>query len=129
MQVVANLVDGTLLGLDEVASGGREGVLFEEEADLIPRRQEVVVAHVGAGPVGSAGGKLGEWMGGEVEVGEEGVSFGEEGLDGGWGKGGGDDEVAVAVEGGELAGGEASCGMGGYGHGEGNGSSLYVWTM
>lgn len=44
-------------------------------------------------------------MVGEGEVGEEGMCFIQEGLDGGRTEGIRDDEITVAVEGGELVGG------------------------
>ena len=43
MQRVANLVEAVRLGDLEVARGLVEGVLLEEEPDLVPRVQEVVV--------------------------------------------------------------------------------------
>lgn len=46
-------------------------------------------------------------MGGEGECGEEGISFVEEGGDGGWGEGVGDYEVAVLIVGAQLFGGQA----------------------
>lgn len=106
VQVVADLVDGALLGLGEVAAGVK-GVLLEKEAHLVARGEEVVVADV-VGAVGAAGGELGERVGGEVEGGEERVGFGEQRGDGGGGEGGGDDEVAVAAEGGQLGGGQTA---------------------
>lgn len=51
---------------------------------------------------GFAGGEGCEGMSGEGEGGQEVVGFGEERGDGFAGKGGGEDEVAVAVVGGEL---------------------------
>lgn len=54
MQIVPNLVDGTLLGLGEVTLGV-EGVLLEEEAHLVAAGQEVLVADVlGRGARGEA---------------------------------------------------------------------------
>lgn len=133
MEVVADLVDGALLGLGEVAGGvkgvWRKGLVFvvvcvacvcilaffKEKADLVPRRQEIVVADVVAAVL-AAGAELGHGVRGEVEVGQQGVRLVQQGLDGGGAEGVGDDEVAVAVEGGELGGGQAACGVRGFGH-------------
>lgn len=106
VQIVADLVDGALLGLGEVAVSVK-GVLLKEEADLVARGEEVVVADV-VRAVGAAGGEFCERVDGQVQVGEEGVCFGEEGGDGGGGEGRGDDEEAVAVEGGYLGGGQTA---------------------
>ena len=52
VQVVADFVDGEVFGFGELrgtvaGGGGGEGVLFEEEADLVAAGEEVVVPHVG----------------------------------------------------------------------------------
>lgn len=105
MEVVAYFVHGEGDGFCEGTRRG-DGGFFEEEADLVARREEVGVADmVGAGI--ASGAERGERVGGDVERGEEVGGFGEEGGDSLRGEGGGDDEVAVAVEGGELGGGEA----------------------
>lgn len=100
MEEMADLVDSLLLGLDQITMGA-EGVLLEEEADLVARGEEVVVANVLAG---GAGAELGHGVRGEVERGEKMMGLGEEGGDGLGVEGVGDDEVAVVVEGVDLVG-------------------------
>lgn len=57
MEIVSNLINGSFLGLGEVALGVK-GVLLEKEADFVARGEEIVVAHV-IGAVGAAGGEFG----------------------------------------------------------------------
>lgn len=73
VEVVTYLVDGLVFGLGEI-SRGVEGVFFEEKADFVTRGEEVIVADmVMAGC--AACDEFGHGVGGEVEVGEEGVGF------------------------------------------------------
>ena len=74
MEVVAYLVDGLVFGLGEVARRV-EGVFFEEEADLVAGGEEVVVADVVVAGF-AACAEFGHGVGGQVEVGKEGVGFG-----------------------------------------------------
>lgn len=103
VQAVADLVDGLGRRLGQGA-GGVEGVLLKEEADLVARREEVLVADV----VGRfARGEARERVVLEGEAGEEGVCLVEEGLDRRRREGVADDEVAVLLVGCELFRGQA----------------------
>lgn len=101
VQVVADLVDGAVLGFREGAGGGVEGVFFEKEADLVARSQEVVIADVGF-VAGGAGREFGHGVVGEGEGGEHVLRFLQEGGGGGGVESVGDDEVAIFVVGLEL---------------------------
>lgn len=83
VQVVPDLVDGAMFGLEELVGGRVEGVFFEEKADFVAGGEEVIVADVGGAVfvvvVGVAGGEFGHGVGREGEVGEEGLGFAEEG--------------------------------------------------
>lgn len=103
---MANLVDGALLWFRQLARGRVDGVFFEKEADLVARVEKVVVSDV-VGAVVATGGEAGHGVRGEVKASEEGVCLCEEAGGGGGAEDVGEDEVAVAVEGGELGGGEA----------------------
>lgn len=106
MQVVADLVDGALLGLGQVALSIK-GVLLEKEADLVAAGEEVVVADMVVAVV-AAGGEAGHGVISQREAGEETVCLVEEGLHGGRAQGIRDDEVAIAVEEGNLVCGQAA---------------------
>lgn len=106
VQVVPDLVDGARLGLEEPAVVGGEGVLLEEEADLVARGEEVVVAHV-VRLLARAEPRHG--VVGQREVLQQRVRLGQERLHRRRGQRVGDHEVAVSLEAGELRGRETAC--------------------
>lgn len=98
MQVMSYFIDRAVFRLKEVAGGGVESVLFEEEADFVAGGEEVVVADVGI----IVGGEFGHGMVGDGEGGEHLLGFVEEGGGCCGGEGGRDDEVAIFIVGLEL---------------------------
>lgn len=120
VQGMPDLVNGFVFWFCKVSRLDIEGVVLEEKADLVAGGHEVLVGDVffggrGAGGV-RAGHEAGHRVGVEGEVVEEGLCLSEERGAGIFGEVGGDEEVAVAVELGELFGGEAGWrGCGGWG--------------
>ena len=106
VQVVADLVDGARLGLGQVAPVV-EGVLLEEEADLVAAGQEVVVAHVVLAVL-AARAELGHRVVLQREVLQQRVRLRQQRGDCGRGQCVRDNQVAVALEVGELRGREAA---------------------
>lgn len=74
---MTDLVNGLFLGARELCVRVK-GVFLEEEADLVARGEEVVIADVFGGWA-LAGGEAREGVVGEGEVVEEGARFVEEG--------------------------------------------------
>ena len=111
VQGVADLVDCEVFWFGKLTGLGVEGVFFEEEADFIAGGEEVVVADVfvcgGGSLIVGAGYEAGHWVVCDGEVAEEGLGLGEEIGAGFFREVVRDEEVAVAVELGELFGGEA----------------------
>lgn len=105
VQVVPDLVDGARLGLEELARG-REGVLLEEEADLVARGEEVIVAYVVRL---LARAELRHGVVGQREILQQRVRLGQERLHRRRGQRVGDHEVAVSLEARELRGRETAC--------------------
>lgn len=106
VEVMANLIDGFLFRLDERTALRVKGVFLEEEAHLVAGGEEVLVADVlgvsGVAISVCACREARHGVGFEREVMEEGVSSGEERCALCGAEIGGDDQVAVAGEGGEL---------------------------
>src|ERR1700744_3113923 len=100
---MSDLVYSFCLGFAQFASTWVEGILFEEKAHFVARREEIVVADMlfcGGFTLGvGASGKFGHRMVGEREVGQELVRLGEQCLAGLRGEIVWNDQVAVALEG------------------------------
>lgn len=73
-----DFVDGEVFWFLEFVGGGGEGAFFEEIPDFVAGGEEVGVADVGVFVFPRAGGEFGHGVGGEREVGKEGVGFAEE---------------------------------------------------
>ena len=88
----------------ERTSSWGKGVFFEEIADFVSRGEKVIVADMAFGRARVLGGEFCEWVGREGDVGKETVGFVEKSGDFWRGKESGEDQVAIFVVGGELAG-------------------------